>query len=80
MLLAQISDLHLDGTDYPADRTRRVMDYLRAMSTMVDALVVTGDIADHAAIGEYEEAASLLAAPFPVLLAPGNHDARHPFR
>ncbi|MFJ3999157.1 metallophosphoesterase [Streptomyces parvus] len=49
MLLAQISDLHLDGSDRARDRTSRVMDHLRSLPRPVDALLVTGDIADHAA-------------------------------
>ncbi|MGA5823723.1 metallophosphoesterase [Kitasatospora sp. NPDC094028] len=80
VLLAQISDLHLDGTERARERAARVMDYLRALPTPVDALLVTGDIADHGAPAEYQEAAQLLAAPFPVLTCPGNHDARGPMR
>ena len=80
MLLAQISDLHLDGTGRATERAARVMDYLRALPRPVDAVLVTGDIADHGAEAEYEEAARLLAAPFPVLTCPGNHDARPAYR
>ncbi|MFI9493886.1 MULTISPECIES: metallophosphoesterase [Streptomyces] len=36
--------------------------------------------ADHGAEAEYEEAARLLVAPFPVLTCPGNHDARPAYR
>ncbi|GAA5018087.1 metallophosphoesterase [Kitasatospora paranensis] len=79
-LLAQISDLHLDGTRRTAERAARVMAYLESLTTPVDALLVTGDIADHGEIAEYEEAARLLAAPFPVLTCPGNHDVRATYR
>ncbi|WP_393055703.1 metallophosphoesterase [Streptomyces sp. LN549] len=79
-LLAQISDLHLDGSERATRRATRVMDYLRALPRPVDALLVTGDIADHGAESEYEEAARILAAPFPVLTCPGNHDARPAYR
>ncbi|WP_330240108.1 metallophosphoesterase [Streptomyces sp. NBC_00525] len=79
-LLAQISDLHLDGSARATRRATRVMDYLRALPRPVDALLVTGDIADHGAEAEYEEAAQILAAPFPVLTCPGNHDARPAYR
>ncbi len=41
MLLAQISDLHLDGSDRARDRTSRVMDHLRSLPRPVDALLVT---------------------------------------
>ncbi|MFI6743177.1 metallophosphoesterase [Nonomuraea sp. NPDC050451] len=80
LLLAQISDLHLDGTDRATRRATHVMDYLRALPRPVDALLVTGDIADHGEEAEYEQAAQILAAPFPVLTCPGNHDARPAYR
>ncbi|MEU6781243.1 metallophosphoesterase [Nonomuraea angiospora] len=80
LLLAQISDLHLDGTDRATRRATRVMDYLRALPRPVDALLVTGDIADHGEEAEYEQAAEILAAPFPVLTCPGNHDVRTAYR
>lgn len=79
-LLAHVSDPHLDGTPRSTERLDRVMTYLRGLSRPVDAVLVTGDIADNAAIAEYEEAARLLKAPFPVLVGPGNHDRRAPFR
>ncbi|MDF6021508.1 metallophosphoesterase [Streptomyces sp. JH34] len=80
VLLAQISDLHLDGSERAARRAERVMDHLRALPRPVDAVLVTGDIADHGTEAEYEEAARILAAPFPVLPCPGNHDARPAYR
>lgn len=80
VLLAQISDLHLDGTQRSRERAERVMDHLRGLPQPVDALLVTGDIADHGDPAEYEEAARILTAPFPVLSCPGNHDARSAFR
>lgn len=80
MLLAQISDLHLDGSERASRRAARVLDHLRHLPRPVDALLVTGDIADHGTEAEYEEAARLLAVPFPVLTCPGNHDVRPAFR
>lgn len=79
-LLAQISDLHLDGSERATERAMRVMDHLRALPHPVDAVLVTGDIADHGDPAEYEEAARILAAPFPVLPCPGNHDERAAYR
>jgi Icc protein len=80
VLLAQISDLHLDGTARATERATRVLDYLRGLPQPVDAVLVTGDIADHGAPSEYEEAARLLALPVPVLPCPGNHDVRQAYR
>ncbi|MFE7617690.1 metallophosphoesterase [Streptomyces sp. NPDC057496] len=80
VLLAQISDLHLDGSERATERAVRVMDHLRALPRPVDAVLVTGDIADHGEEAEYEEAARILTAPFPVLTCPGNHDVRPAYR
>ncbi|MFJ5219779.1 metallophosphoesterase [Streptomyces sp. NPDC088354] len=80
VLLAQISDLHLDGSERATERAARVMDHLRDLPHPIDALLVTGDIADHGTQSEYEEAARLLSAPFPVLTCPGNHDVRPAYR
>ncbi|MEV0273676.1 metallophosphoesterase [Hamadaea sp. NPDC050747] len=81
LLLAQISDLHLDGTERATARAAKTVAYLRNLPQPVDALLVTGDIADTAAPAEYAEAAELLADfPAPVLWCPGNHDARPAYR
>ncbi|MER7282779.1 metallophosphoesterase [Dactylosporangium sp. NPDC000244] len=80
LLLAHISDLHLDGSERSLSRAGTVMDYLRGLLRPVDALLVTGDIADNGDEAEYEAAARLLAAPFPVLTCPGNHDIRAAYR
>ncbi|MGY4642847.1 metallophosphoesterase [Cellulomonas sp. URHB0016] len=79
-VIAQISDLHLDGTTRTSERASRTLAYLRNLPTPVDALLVTGDIADHGTDAEYREAAGLLDAPFPVLACPGNHDERAAYR
>ncbi|MEV6398416.1 metallophosphoesterase [Streptomyces sp. NPDC051907] len=81
MLLAHISDLHLDGTERATDRAVRTVAYLNSLSRQPDAVLVTGDIADHGAPAEYAEAAELLArldAPF--FTCPGNHDDRSAYR
>ncbi|MDX2546635.1 metallophosphoesterase [Streptomyces sp. WI04-05B] len=85
LVLAHISDLHLDGTARSTARAERVRDRLWELPGRVDALLVTGDIADHGTEAEYEGAAHLLGlrtgdAPFPVLTCPGNHDSRGPYR
>ncbi|MCQ4200116.1 phosphodiesterase [Streptomyces sp. NPDC007126] len=85
LVLAHISDLHLDGSPRATERAERVRDRLWRLPGRVDALLVTGDIADHGTEAEYEEAARVLglrdgSAPFPVLTCPGNHDSRAPYR
>jgi Icc protein len=78
MLLVQVSDLHLDGSPRRRQRAARVMAYVNRLSG-VDAVLVSGDIADHGRAAEYEEAAELLASPHRVLTCPGNHDVRGPY-
>lgn len=78
IVLAQLSDTHLDGGDARAGRAARVMDRLNALP--VDAVLVTGDIADHGEPAEYEQARKVLASRHEVLTCPGNHDVRGPYR
>jgi Icc protein len=80
VLLAQVSDFHIDGGDERAARAERVMGYLASLPRAVDAVLVTGDVADHGAVEEYRVARELLRASSPVLLCPGNHDRRADFR
>lgn len=85
VVFAQISDVHLgqdrgDGGARAAERARRVMSYLHGLPGPLDAIVVTGDIADHGAAEEYQEAAAILKSPLPVFTCPGNHDERAAYR
>src|SRR5262245_41918002 len=80
MVIAHLSDVHIDDADRSAERTQRVMRYLVGLPTPVDVVLVTGDIADHGAEAEYERVRGLVDLPVPVLLCPGNHDVREPFR
>jgi Icc protein len=78
MLLVQVSDLHLDGSPERHERAARVMAYVNGL-TGVDAVLISGDIADHGEPAEYAEACELLASPHRVLTCPGNHDKREPY-
>ncbi|WP_405014262.1 metallophosphoesterase [Kitasatospora sp. NBC_01539] len=85
-VLAHLSDIHL-GQDHGGDggaraeaRAARVMAYLEALPGPVDAVLVTGDIADHGRPEEYAAAARVLAsARHTVLTCPGNHDVREAY-
>ncbi|MEU0470813.1 metallophosphoesterase [Amycolatopsis sp. NPDC006131] len=80
-VLAHLSDLHLDGGSRNADRAERVVGHLRELSRPVDAVLVTGDLADHGDPAEYAEVAKLLdTLPYPVFHCPGNHDSRPAYR
>jgi len=79
-LLAQLSDPHLGATwagDGSVDGLAAAIGSVRAIRPQPDAVLLTGDLADHAGAEEYEQLRDLLApldAPFYVL--PGNHDDR----
>jgi Icc protein len=78
IVIAHLSDPHLDGTAEPRERLDRVTSYLSSLSRPVDVLLVTGDLADHGAPPEYAELAAAL--PAGTLVLPGNHDRRAPLR
>ncbi|MDQ0380601.1 metallophosphoesterase [Amycolatopsis thermophila] len=81
LLLAHLSDIHLDGGERNAGRAARIVRYLADLPRPVDAVLVTGDLADHGSPQEYGEVATLLAGlPYPVFHCPGNHDARPAYR
>lgn len=81
IIFAQLSDTHLDGGERRAGRAAAVMDYLNGLAMPLDAVLVTGDIADHGLPAEYEQARQILApAAWPVLTCPGNHDVRAAYR
>lgn len=85
-VFAHISDVHIgqdrgDGGARARERTERVLRYLDALPGGLDAVVLTGDVADHGTPQEYEEAAKLLdGSRHRLLHCPGNHDARGPYR
>jgi 3',5'-cyclic-AMP phosphodiesterase len=80
LVVAQLSDIHLDGSERNAERAERVMAYLNGLPRPIDAVLVTGDIADHGLASEYEEARKILVSPHPLFTCPGNHDIRAPYR
>jgi 3',5'-cyclic AMP phosphodiesterase CpdA len=80
LTFAQISDLHLDGDEHSTARATRVLGHLNDLPGELDAILVTGDIADHGLVEEYRLAAKILDSRYPVLCCPGNHDARAAYR
>lgn len=77
-IIAHISDPHFGGSERALARSRQTMAYLRGCD--VDVILVTGDLADHGLVEEYEQAKAELVADVPVLLLPGNHDDRAAYR
>jgi 3',5'-cyclic AMP phosphodiesterase CpdA len=75
--VAQVSDVHLGTSERNEARAHRIFAHLAELPRPIDAVVVTGDIADHGAPQEYEKARALIEAlPYPVFTCPGNHDER----
>jgi 3',5'-cyclic-AMP phosphodiesterase len=79
-LLAQLSDPHI-GADWadgdPMAALAAAVACVRALPLQPDAVLVSGDLADTAADGEYELVLELLAPlQAPVYVLPGNHDDR----
>jgi 3',5'-cyclic AMP phosphodiesterase CpdA len=84
MLIAQISDFHLRAGREPAygvadtaTALERVVAHLNAFLPAIDAVLITGDIADAGTPESYGLAAELLAPlKMPFYLIPGNHDQK----
>ncbi|MHB1431034.1 MAG: phosphodiesterase [Streptosporangiaceae bacterium] len=84
IVIAQISDLHVGATWAPFDPLARFMASVTAIRRLPDrpeAILVSGDIADHGSADEYAVvAAELGALGIPVHVAAGNHDDRAALR
>ena len=78
--LVQLSDSHI-GADWteadPVARLTAAIESARSLCPSPDAVLVTGDLTDHATDAEYEQVRELLA-PLgdPLFVLPGNHDDR----
>ncbi len=84
-ILAQISDPHLGeppiGGIKPKKALRQVLAAIAALPNPVDAILVSGDLAEHGAPKEYALAAKLIGAlGVPVHVLPGNKDDRATMR
>jgi len=80
IVIAHVSDIHIDAGPRAAERTRRVFDHLDALPADLDVVLLTGDIADHGLDTEYETVRKATATRHPLLICPGNHDDREAFR
>ena len=80
IVIAHLSDTHLDGGQHRAGRAAAALAYLNGLAAPLDAILVTGDIADHGLPAEYEQARGILSSSaHPVFCCPGNHDDRAAF-
>jgi len=72
-VIAHLSDPHLDGSPQRVRRLRAVLAQIAGLES-VDAVLLTGDLADHGRAAEYEQLFVELPSEIPSLLVPGNHD------
>ena|SRR5689334_3525336 len=83
-LLVQLSDPHIGATwagGDPVAGLRAAVESVRRLPDRPDAILMSGDLADNAADGEYELVRDLLAEiGVPVFVLPGNHDDRDRLR
>ena len=77
-VIAQLSDLHVNGTHRNRARIEAAFDYVNSRADGIDALLVTGDLTDHGSAEEMLEARKRSPSPLPTLITIGNHDARRP--
>jgi len=80
VVIAHVSDIHIDAASRSAERTRLVFEHLDALPADLDLVVLTGDIADHGLDAEYATVRRATATRHPLLVCPGNHDDREAFR
>ena len=83
-LLLQITDTHIGGDwggEDPVAGLREVVEDVLALPDPPDAVVITGDLAEHGAAAEYATVREL-TSPIPGLrhVLPGNHDDRGALR
>jgi Icc protein len=84
-LLAQLSDSHIGAewteADDPVAGLAAAVESVRSMRPHPDAVLLTGDLADHGTDAEYEQLRELLGPlEAPLYLLPGNHDDRRALR
>jgi 3',5'-cyclic-AMP phosphodiesterase len=83
-LLAQLSDPHIGATWAGSESVARfaaAVDSVRAVRPQPDAVLISGDLADHATDEEYAHVHKLLAPlEAPLYVLPGNHDDRAALR
>lgn len=80
VVIAHVSDIHIDAEPRAAERARRVFEHLDALPADLDLVLLTGDVADHGLDAEYETVREVTRTRHPLLTCPGNHDDREAFR
>lgn len=80
-MLAQLSDFHIGAHETAVPDAERAIAAVAALDPAPDAVLVSGDLAEHGLAEEYAVARELLAGlAMPVHVLPGNHDERGALR
>ncbi len=89
LLIAHTSDFHIFANKPEtslvrpdaADAARKVVDDMVTFSPHIDAVMITGDLADGGSTEDYELVKDILSPiKVPIFAVPGNHDARIGFQ
>jgi len=76
VFIAHLSDIHLGAFNFKEDFLISAINKVNELNT--DLVIVTGDITQNGFYAEFETAAKYLdLIESPLLVVPGNHDARH---
>ncbi|HEY0196674.1 MAG TPA: metallophosphoesterase, partial [Methanobacterium sp.] len=74
--VAHVSDLHVGALAFRPELLIKVINEINEMNP--DVTIITGDITENGYYMEFERAAEYLdTIETPMLVIPGNHDARH---
>ncbi|KQM61126.1 metallophosphoesterase [Agreia sp. Leaf210] len=72
-VIAHLSDPHLDGSPQRRRRFQATLECAVSLKVL-DAVVISGDLADHGSAAEYEQLFASFQRVVPFLLIAGNHD------
>jgi 3',5'-cyclic AMP phosphodiesterase CpdA len=78
LIIAHLSDCHLDTRPITVARLKQVVAAVRELPRL-DAVVVTGDVADNGAAAEYQAFLAEIAGLPPTIVTTGNHCLRAAF-
>lgn len=76
VFIAHLSDLHVGAINFKENYLMSAINRINEFNS--DLVIVTGDITENGYYAEFERAAAYLdCIESPLLVVPGNHDARH---
>ena len=76
VFIAHLSDIHIGAINFKEDFLISAINKVNEFDT--DLVIVTGDITENGYYAEFETAAKYMdLIESPLLVVPGNHDARH---